>query len=228
MSVLTTSVKVRTNHIKYNGIEYFRGNASLVKLGSHGPKRTPVFDANFLDPQGQISPSHFDVIKATTLDIDFKQSSATDIAADLKPMQVKFAGGQVSETRKLASSGDLKLIELAIEPGDLMRYINGNDNVREQFAHADNDLRVAIVVWVVVKASLADRVDTSVKGSVDATQSGVTVGLKGGQNGSSETSLDIEPGTTFAYGLGDLEWDKAAKNKRTRVTGVRLDKWGLS
>ena len=30
MSVLTTSVKVRTNHIKYNGIEYFRGNASLV------------------------------------------------------------------------------------------------------------------------------------------------------------------------------------------------------
>jgi hypothetical protein len=87
---------------------------------------------------------------------------------------------------------------------------------------------VAIVVWVVVKASLADRVDTSVKGSVDATQSGVTVGLKGGQNGSSETSLDIEPGTTFAYGLGDLEWDKAAKNKRTRVTGVRLDKWGLS
>ena len=142
-------------------------------------------------------------------------------------MQLKFAGGEVSATRKLASQGELKLIQLAVEPGDLMRYINSTPSLRDQLAHADNDLRVVTQVWVVAKTVLADRVDTSVAGSVQATVNGITVGLKGGQNGSSETSLDVEPGTIFAYALGDLEWDKAAKNKRTRVTGIRLDKWGI-
>jgi hypothetical protein len=227
MSLTTTGVAVKKNHMKYNGIEFFRGNASMVRLGSHGPKRTPVFDANFLDPQGHISPKHFDVIKATTVSIDFSQSSATDITLDVRPMQLKFAGGEVSATRKLASQGELKLIQLAVEPGDLMRYINSTPSLRDQLAHADNDLRVVTQVWVVAKTVLADRVDTSVAGSVQATVNGITVGLKGGQNGSSETSLDVEPGTIFAYALGDLEWDKAAKNKRTRVTGIRLDKWGI-
>jgi len=224
----TTGVKVRKTHFRYGNTDYFRRDASLVRLVSWGRKLTPIAGVNGLDVQSHIPASRFHVIKATKVAIEFDQHSARDLTADLKPEQIEFAGATMEETRELASEGKLKLLLLQVLPEDLKREINGNARVLNALKDAPNDMRVAHRIWIVMKAALADTVDTSSAGSIAATVDGITLGVKGSGNGQSNTQLEIRPNATFAYALGKLKWDANRKSKRTRVERIDLDDWGGS
>jgi hypothetical protein len=226
MAVTTTGVKVRKSHFSYGGTDYFRRDAETVRLVSWGEKRKPLGGINYLSVQQHIPASKFKVIKATKVEIDFDQKSASELTADVKPSQLEFAGGSVQAARDLASQGKLKLLMLHVLPKELMDRINGNPALLDTLKNAPNDMRVAHRIWVVMKAELADSVDTSTEGSATGTIDGITVGLNGSHSGQSETRLTIRPRTTYAYALGKLEWDANRKNKRTKVVNIKLDDWG--
>jgi hypothetical protein len=226
MPVTTTGVKLRKSHFSYGGTDYFRRDAETVRLVSWGEKRKPLGGINYLSVQQHIPAAKFKVIKATKVKIDLDQKGASDLTADVKPAQLEFAGGSVQATRELASKGQLRLVMFHVLPEELMDRINGNPALLETLKDAPNDMRVAHRIWVVMKAQLADSVDTSTEGSATGTIEGITVKLNGGHNGQSDTKLTVSPKSTFAYALGELRWDEKRKNKRTKVVGIRLDDWG--
>jgi hypothetical protein len=227
MAVTTTGVKVRKSHFHYSGTDYFRRDAETVRLVSWGELRRPVLGINYLSVQQHIPASRFNVIKATKVKIDLDQKGASELTADVKPSQLELAGGSVQATRELASQGKLRLVMFHVLPEELMDRINGNPALIETLKDAPNDMRVAHRIWVVMKAELADSVDTSTNGSVSGTVDGITVGLNGSHRGQSQTKLTVSPRTTFAYALGKLEWDANRKNKRTKVVNIKLDDWGM-
>jgi hypothetical protein len=225
MALTTTGVKVRKNSFTYGGVKYHRTNAHALRLMTWGKKRQPLGKSSYLDPQTNVPLSAFKVIKATKVDIDFEQSSTDDIAADLRPAQIKFAGAEISTTRELASEGSLRLMLLRIDPGEVKRHIKGTPKLRDSLKDADKDMRLVLDAWVILEAKLADEVESSTNGEAAVTVKGITLGVAGGHDGSSRTEVTIKSGL-FGYGLSEIEWDKQAKKKRTTVTGFRFDRKG--
>lgn len=225
---MTTKVVIKPNHFTYNGIAYFRANADSVRLGAYGEKRTPVTKANYLEVKDMVPAPKLNAIKATVVDIDFKQSSAADITVDVSPAQLAFAGGSVSAARRAASEGKLKLMKLHVLNNDMEDAINASPKVIDDLNDYGNDARVAHQIWVIMEAELADRVKTNTSASVKATIEGITVGLNGSTQSSRETELTIKPGATFGYLLGKFDWNASSKKKRTKITDIDDDQWSFS
>ena len=223
---MTTKVVIKPNHFTYNGIAYFRANAESVGPGAYGEKRAPLTKANYLEVKGVVPPAALKVAEATVVDIDFNQSNSADITVDASPAQLEFAGGSVSAARSAASQGKLKLMKLQVL--NMKDAINGSPKVVANLADYGNDARVALQTWVLMKAELADRVQTSVSGAVKATVDGITVGLNGSSHGSNETKLVIKPGATFGYLLGKFDWNASSKKNRTKVVDIDDDQWSFS
>ena len=227
MAITTTGVKVRRDSFTYGGIKYFRTNAHALRLMTWGKKRQPLGKSSYLDPQNYVSLEPFKVIKATKVEIDYEQSAVNDIAADLRPAQIKFAGAEVSTTRELASDGSLKLVLLTIEPSQIKKHINSTPKVLEALKDADKDMRVLTHAWVILEAKTADEVESSTDGEAAVTVKGITLGVTGGRDGSSRTEVTVAPGGLYGYGLSEIRWDKQAKKKRTKVEGLRFDAKGM-
>ena len=225
---MTTKVVIKNNHFTYNGIAYFRANADTVGLGSYGEKRTPLTKANYLEVKGMVPAPKLKAVKATVLDIDYSKSSAADIAADVRPMQLKFAGGSVSAARQAAEKGNLRLLKLHVLNNDMEEAINESPKVLDDLRDYGNDARVAHQIWVVLEAELANRVKTGASAEVTATIKGITVGLNGSTQSSQETELTIEPGATYGYLLGKFDWNAKSKNKRTEIVDIDDDQWSFS
>lgn len=225
---MTTKVVIKNTHFTYGGIANFRANAHLVTVGAYGEKKSPVTKPNYLFVQGVLPAPKLDTIKATVVDIDFRQSNDSDITADVSPMQLEFAGGSVSAARRAASEGKLKLVMLHMLPEKMAAAINDSPMVRDNLNDYGNDARVALQTWVIMEAALADRVKTNSSADVKATVKGITIGLNGSAQGSRETEIEIKPETTFGYVLGKFEWDANSKKKRTRIVRISPDTWSFS
>lgn len=223
----TTGVKVRKNHFTVAGMPYFRGNAFALQLLSWGKKRTPIGGANYVEPDGHLRLSRFDVRVATKLLVDYDQQGADELTANVKPAQLEFAGASVEAARELASQGRLKLVMLQVSRRQLADVINGTPETLTTFKDTDDDVRILDVGFVAMKADLADRIDSSVEGAVKATVEGITIALGAGHEEQSETKLEIKPKTMFAYGLAKPEWDAQRKAKRTRIESFSTDRWGM-
>jgi len=227
MAITTTGVKVRRDKLVYGGISYHRTNAHALRLMTWGKKRQPLGKSSYLEAQSFVSLEPFKVIKATKAEIDYEQSAVNDIAADLRPAQIKFAGAEVSTTRELASEGSLKLVLLTIEPSQIKKHINSTPKVLEALKDADKDMRVLTHAWVILEAKTADEVESSTDGEAAVTVKGITLGVTGGRDGSSRTEVTVAPGGLYGYGLSEIRWDKQAKKKRTKVEGLRFDAKGI-
>jgi hypothetical protein len=225
---MTTKVVIKPNHFTYNGIAYFRANADTVRLGAYGEKRSPLTKANYLEVKGMVPAPKLDAIEATVVDIDFKQSSASDITVDAHPAQLEFAGGSVSAARQAASQGKLKLVKLHMLNNDMEKAINASPQVLDNLNDYGNNARVAHQIWVIMEAETADRVKTNSSASVKATIEGITIGLNGSTQSSRETEITIKPGATYGYLLGKFDWNASSKKNRTQVTDIDDDQWSFS
>jgi hypothetical protein len=223
----TTAVKVRKTHLVVAGTSYFRGRAPELQLLSWGKKRTPVTKANYLDPAGRLNPARFDVRVATKLTIDVDQGGADELMADVTVPQLEHAGASVSAARELASEGRLKLVMLQVSRKQLADVINGTPKTLETFKQTDDDVRIVDVGLFVARAELADRIDVSVEGSVEATVDGISVGLGAGHEEHSQTRVTFRRGTLFAYGLAKPRWDAERKKQRTRIESFSSDQQGM-
>ena len=79
---MSAELNIKDSHIRVNGIDYFRGGAENVVLGSFGEKKTPLFKINYLEHQGTLPSDKLKVREATVLDID--QASQMAISRSLK------------------------------------------------------------------------------------------------------------------------------------------------
>ena len=225
---MTTKVVIKNNHFTYGGIAYFRSNAHLVTVGAYGEKKSPVTKPNYLFVQGVLPAPKLDTIKATVVDIDYRQSNDADITADVRPMQLEFAGGSVSAARRAASEGKLKLVMLHMLPEKMEAAINDSPQVRDNLNEYGNDARVVLQTWVIMAAEMADRIKSNSAADVKATIKGITIGLNGSAQSSRETEVVVESGATFGYLLGKFEWDANSKKKRTKIVRINPDTWSFN
>jgi hypothetical protein len=226
MAVKTTGAKVGRASVTINGISYFRGNAPAVRLVSYGKKRQPITGMNYLDVDNHIAASNFTVIKAATFDIDYGRTTAEDLTADVEPAVLKFAGGSVSAARELATEGLLKFVMLNVLPAEIEEYINNTPRVRDELLEEGDDVRVVLQTLRVVEGKIADSVQSTTKGSLSATVKGIKVALDGSRSVEGRTELEFSHPSNFGYTLGRLEWDHERRNRRTKVTAIRLDEHG--
>lgn len=207
------SVKITDHYFKHGGLKYFRGNAHLVELGTHGEKKDPIGAKAYLDPNGKIKASHLAdrPIKKSTVDINWSSVKKADLEGDAV---LKFFGlgrsHAVSFDYAKAKKADLQLINFSIAETPLKRCLNNDANtVRNSLADEGSDGRVVSEVWVVVEAELAEHVESNWgtghswsfgSNTLDLSVSGGSVGTQ---------TISIGTGTTFAYKMHKVKkWSK--------------------
>jgi hypothetical protein len=228
MAVGTTGAKVTKDSLKYAGNSYFRRNAPKVTLVSFGKKRHPVGQSGYVDVEGHIEPPKSKIMKLTTIDLEWDRSTSDEVIAHLSPAQLKLAGAEVSVARKLATTGELSLLMLAVEHHELETHINRTAKLLNELKESDNDTRLVTVVFVVLKAEIAETLDTSVAASAAVTIKGITLDVKGRHSETGTTKLEISAGSPFAYSCADIVWDKPSKRNRTKVEHLRSDFKGMA
>ena len=215
------TVVVHNNHLTFNGIQYFRGGAESVFIGSFGEKKTPLFGQNYLQVQSDIPASKLVVNSVTTVDVDFTKSSAGDIKVGLN-----VAGGYsgtVDGAFNDLKSGKLKLVKFEMRLADVQSAVNALPDVRSKLAGYGNDARVAHQMFVVMQATMAQTFSNSGHFTFNKTGGKLEVSASGGASSSGTTNLTLSPGTTYAYLLCKATWNKA----RTEATKFDDDQWGM-
>lgn len=222
------SVKLTKHYFKYGALKYFRTNAHLVELGTHGKKKDPVGAKGYLDPSGKIRASHLAErpIKRSVVDINWATVSEADFSAGAT---MKFLGlGRqhgVSFDLKKAKSADLKLMNFSIAANPLKRCLNNDAiTVRRAMADEGNDARLVSEAWVVMEAELAEHFDNNwgTGHSWEAVGNSLELTVSGGKHG--RQTVSISAGTTFAYKLHKVKkWSKG----KDRVESLEADCKGV-
>ncbi|WP_224369572.1 hypothetical protein [Hyalangium versicolor] len=216
------TVVVHNNHLTFNGIQYFRGGSESVYIGAYGEKKTPLFGQNYLQVQSDLPAAKLVVNSVTTADIDFSKSSAGDVKLGLT-----VAGGY-SGTGDVAfndlKTGKLKLVKFEMRLGDLATAVNALPDVLANLKRYGNDARVAHQIFVAMEATMAHTFTTSGHLTFNKTGGKLQVSASGGGTTSGTTSVTLSPGTTYAYLLAKVDWNKG----KSKVDQFNDDQFGLA
>src|SRR5262245_49335656 len=109
--------EVHDSHLKFDGINYFRGGAESVSIGTYGEKKTPLLHQNFLAAQSDIPAAKLVARPITIATIDFNKSKEADLKAELTILGVS---GSVSAGVSDLKSGKLKLVKLKIHLDNIL------------------------------------------------------------------------------------------------------------
>ena len=212
-------VVVQSNHLTYDGKQYFCGGAEDVLLGSYGEKKTPLTKQNYLEVQGTIPAAKLKVRSATECTIDFANSNT---------FSVSHSG---TASVDFGSTGHLRLVKFIVENGDMERAIEDLPNTLDKLRSFGKDARICHEVFVVMEASLADALTAS--GSLTLSGSAGIEGLKisGTQTVSGAktrtTTVTMSRRTTFAYLLLKINWNHSGL-KKTDIDKLTDDQWSLN
>lgn len=217
---------IKDNHLKYNGKTYFRAGSEDVLIGSYGEKKTPLTKSNYLEVQDRIPVPKLKIREAVTVDIDFKQSTKTDIEANINKSVV--FKGSVNTGYEALKAGTLKLVKLVIENEDVKDAINASPKVIEDLKVYGNDSRVCHQVFVVLEATIADAITSATNFDVSGTDGSTKISVSGGTSKSSTTVITLSPGSTFAYGIVKLDWDANQKKNWKKVVKATDDQWSVN
>jgi hypothetical protein len=209
-SAFAQQAVIKDNHLKFGGKSYFRAGAESVELGSYGEKKTPIAKANYLEVQGHVTRDKLKVRTATIVDIDFKQSTEKDFKANVLAGAV---GGSVDTAYKRLDKGELKLVKFEVELVDMKKALNDSPVVRDNLDKYGGDARVCHQIFVVLEASIATKISSSTSLSAAATNGNLTVTAKATVKNEKDTTVTLSKGTTFAYLLAKMDWDKKDGNK---------------
>jgi hypothetical protein len=216
---------VKDNHLNFNGINYFRGNAEEVQLGSYGEKRTPLTKMNYLEVKGRIPSANMAKATSTVVEIDATKMSKTDFKADIKAIikgvPVNLKGD--AAFKKLVNN-ELKLVKFSVLNNAMKVAVNKSPGALKNLEHYGKDARIAHQIFVVMEAKLATKYDNDVSVNLSAGAGPMKVSLGGGHSSIGETTVQISAGTTFAYLLVSIDWN----DKKTKVADLDDDQWSLS
>jgi len=215
------SAAVKKNHIKFNGMKYFRGNAHQISLGGVGAKKAPIGGVNRLEQKDQIASRHLDDIikKGTVIDIDWVSSKSVDFKGKAPVKAFKLGGGF---SNKVKHKGDIKLANFSIRANDLERCLNNKAHIiREYLDEEGRDGRVVSEIFVVMEAELANAWDRSGSANFSAKKSGADIELELNIGSKGKQTIVISEDTTFAYGL-----QKVKKWKKGVIKDLESDYYG--
>lgn len=212
------NVNVTENHLTFGGVKYFRGKAESVMIGDFGDKKTPITGQNYLSIQDNLPAPKIKVSRATVAAIDFKKSKKADVKAGLK---VAGWSGSAEAAYKGLKSGDLKLVKLEMQLGEVRDAFNRSPKALDNLASCGKDGRVAHEIFVVMKASMAS--EFTAGGKIEASKSGGSLGLSVGGSGSHKVT--VGKGTTFAYLLCKPDWKGLGKKE---IKKFKDDQWSFS
>lgn len=216
-------VIVKDSHLNFGGVTYFRGHAEEIQLGSYGEKRTPLTKMNYLEAKGRIDGAKMKKANAMVVSIDSTQSKKGDftgnVNAIIKGVPVSLSGGSAYD--KLVKE-ELKLLKISVMTEDMKHAINNSPVVRDNLDKYGRDARVAHQVFMIIDAEMSTVFsrDSSVELSAGAGPVKATVGGTFGSAGS--TTVEISPGTCFAYLLAKIDW------KKDQVEDLDDDQWSFS
>ncbi len=197
-------IEIKDSYFKApDGNRYFRRNSQAVVVGSHGEKKQPATQANYLAVEGTIK---YDLLngKIKTLksvEVDWARERKADVEVDVDWYFV--VGGTAKFTHEKAKEAHLKLIRFHVDQGALENLLNKDaSKVREALKEEGSDARVCSSTWVVMSGDLAERFDTSLElGVSGGVSEGLTITAKGGGAWSGSEKITFSPGTVFAYAL---------------------------
>lgn len=214
---------IKDNHMKYNGKGYFRAGAESVELGSYGEKKVPLTKPNYLEVQSHIPFERLKVREAVIVEIDFKQSSEKDFKIGLN---ASAAAGNVDTAYKRLDKGELKLVKFEVELVDMKNAVNDSPVHRENLDSYGNNARISHQVFVVLEASIATKVTSATSLSASAKDGKLTVTAKAKVVSEKDTEVTLSKGTTFAYLLCKIDWDR--KNGKKVVEKLTDDQFSLN
>lgn len=205
-------IEIKDNYFKaVDGNLYFRRNSLAVSLGGYGPKKTPVFQANYLSVDGHLNYDFLGghVNKSGPFDIDWSASSQADIGGSLDTY-FDVGGVQASFDHQKAKIAKLKLLRFNVDANPLKTILNTQAlAVRQAMKNEGNDARICSSVWVVVSGLLGERFASSVSITAEATTtSGLKISAQGGGSWSGSESITYSSGAVLAYALHKVKkWD---------------------
>jgi hypothetical protein len=222
-TIMAQAISITEGKFVYNSIGYFRNNADNVVLGTWGKKKSPLGGPHYVQDEGRIPAQHMKVRKATSVTIDFSQTSQTDIGATILVPGV----GKLGPAALLERGRDGQLALVKLEVANLVEAINTSPAALEGLCNSDEP-RVVGGIWVVVSAEIGRTISNSGSLSLAGMVNGVAVKGDVKSGASSEVICQIEPGSTFAYMLFEPKWAENMKRNRTKVIRCEDDLKGMN
>ncbi len=216
-------VNVKTNHLTFGSVNYFRAGADRVTLGAYGEKKSPVFQGNYLEVQYCLPDKKLDgkISKATIAEIDTARSNRGEVEADVQGLKVVNTGARI--TYGGFTGNKLKLVHLVIPAGPIKDAANDSPRALDRLRSYGADARIAHEIFVVMQASTAKAFTASASFDVEAyTGAGIVVAGRGAAGTGTITRVTLSAGTTYAYLLVKLKW----KRGKTEIEKCTDDQWG--
>lgn len=213
----------KDHFLKYSNRKYFTTGAEEITLGTYGRKRIPIAAANYLQKWKDLEIDSAHIDNATVVDLDFSRSSEAKLKAHLKKKGLGEADAKGQFSR--LQSGSLKVMKLSVSTGDMVDALNADKDVFDKLNDFRPLDRVCHEIFVVIEATLAEKIEASGSLSASGSKGDITVDGSVSGGGSSSNNLTISAGTTLAYGMLKLRYDARPK-KATRISGAKPDQYG--
>ena len=222
---MSFQIEIHANHVKLEGVNFFRANASSLRLGSWGEKKQPLTQQNYLLLEGFVPVPKLKLRKGITCEITNSRLSEQDIGLTLTvPGVGNLSAGAAADQLR---TDKLKLVKFEVLPKDMADAANASPAVIDGLRRVGNDGRLVHQVLVAMDPKSASLYSSA--STIDATISGgkfsLTAHAGGGTSGGTTISFES---ATFAYLLLKPKWDANQKNNWTRIVDWDDDQWSLN
>lgn len=216
--------KITEDYFEYDNQKYFRGNAHMLQIGSYGEKKDPAGAKSYIDAEAKVNAQFLAerVIQGSPISVNWSQTNKTTFGINgLLKYFGKSGKLETNGSYEKAKSANLKLMSLYMEERPLRLMLNQDAGAAKAWmAKEGNGARIVSEVWVVLEATLAEKINNAIGGSVSLSGDdfGVKMQFSHGKTGS--TSITLSPGTTFAYKTHKV---KNWKDSKTTIENMEAD-----
>jgi hypothetical protein len=212
------SVVVKAGGFTFNGINYYRGNATAVTLGAVGRKKNPPFGVAYLDVHCQMPIDG--AVQAVVAEIDAESSKKGDVLAKFNPIGLPLSVDAEAKWEMIRKS-ELKLVQFVLNMSQLKQHYLADEAVQDVFDDNRKTARIVHQIWVVMLAKEASLYSSS--GSLNAKLSNRGIDVTAAISGSTThgSTLTLSEGTTFGYLLAKAQW------KNNELAGFDTDQRGF-
>src|SRR5262245_18438050 len=220
---MAIDLEIKDNHLHFDGINLFRGNANNVQLGSVGGKKTPSTQENYLQVEANIPVKKLKVNKVTVLTLNSTRISGADVNASVDVPTLGTLSASAVATKLKEET--LQLVKIDVLPRDVVDAANDSPKALDGSIKSGRDGRIAQQVIMVMEATTAETVRRVGSFSIEAGDGGPSLKVRAG---STEIStVEISSGATFAYLLLKPKGDANQQKKWKKIEAWEDDRWGL-
>lgn len=206
--------KIKSGHVKFNQLRYFKKNSTGLDLGSYGRKRTPIGQRNYLEGGlrlNSVGPTNTSRNHVASSDSSF--TGDFDVSAEQNGMNID-ANAMIELLRQQHCTFARTSVA---DRNQLMALINDlPESERRQMK--SNNMRVVFDILRIDECNLSNS-STVNAGAFVSTRK---IGAAGGVESQRNNSFSFAEGSLIGYRLYKLDW------KKREVVGMREDSQGLN